>query len=288
MEKTIESLSGDHQMEIHKYLKFLKTKINQSVTRVDNAFSNFKEDKLKEGEMYNTDDVETMTDELQEDVKGTCESEMTNLVRMSGVFIQMLLYQADQQDISLKAEASYIENQSAIENMGALEVLNAVKFKNEVKKQPSRLPTMDRQISDASKAAEFLEMKEENKTLLEKTRKLTEQVTVLLKEKKEVQTELETLRVDFEHSSTLSNMEKKDTESAMQGASQDVLELRETIKQKEAEIKAVEEERDKKVQSSTQFLQMKKLVREKNELIKDLRERLGKYEKLDNLEASDD
>eukprot|EP00357_Protocruzia_adherens_P019312 CAMPEP_0114996466 /NCGR_PEP_ID=MMETSP0216-20121206/14326_1 /TAXON_ID=223996 /ORGANISM="Protocruzia adherens, Strain Boccale" /LENGTH=229 /DNA_ID=CAMNT_0002360673 /DNA_START=227 /DNA_END=916 /DNA_ORIENTATION=- len=229
-----------------------------------------------------------MTDELQEDVKGTCESEMTNLVRMSGVFIQMLLYQADQQDISLKAEASYIENQSAIENMGALEVLNAVKFKNEVKKQPSRLPTMDRQISDASKAAEFLEMKEENKTLLEKTRKLTEQVTVLLKEKKEVQTELETLRVDFEHSSTLSNMEKKDTESAMQGASQDVLELRETIKQKEAEIKAVEEERDKKVQSSTQFLQMKKLVREKNELIKDLRERLGKYEKLDNLEASDD
>lgn len=65
----------------------------------------------------------------------------------------------------------------------------------------------------------------------------------------------------------------------MEGEKLQILEQNENLKQ---ELFNVKDELKKKVSQLTQVTNMKKMIQDKNEKIKDLRTRLGKYENVDD------
>ena len=75
----------------------------------------------------------------------TVRQELETFYRMSGVFIQMLMFEAEQQNTTLRADVNYMENYKALEEIKDFEGLSlktadfSLKKKNTV---GSKLPTI--------------------------------------------------------------------------------------------------------------------------------------------------
>ena len=54
---------------------------------------------------------------IQADIKEVVESELQMFYRMSGVMVQMLMFNAENQKVTLQAEVSHMENYKALEEM---------------------------------------------------------------------------------------------------------------------------------------------------------------------------
>ena len=54
----------------------------------------------------------------------TVRQELEMFYRMSGVFIQMLMYEAEQQNTTLRADVNYMENYKALEEIKDFESLS--------------------------------------------------------------------------------------------------------------------------------------------------------------------
>jgi hypothetical protein len=77
----------------------------------------------------------------------TVRQELETFYRMSGVFIQMLMYEAEQQNTTLRADVNYMENYRALEDIKDFETLSlsgATDFSLTKKKTTAanKLPTL--------------------------------------------------------------------------------------------------------------------------------------------------
>ena len=68
--------------------------------------------------------MEKAFDKLQTEMESTVRAELEMFYRMSGVFIQMLMYDAEQQNSMLRADVNYMENYKALEDIKDFEALS--------------------------------------------------------------------------------------------------------------------------------------------------------------------
>ena len=57
-------------------------------------------------------------------MESTVRQELETFYRMSGVFIQMLMFEAEQQNSTLRADVNYMENYRALEDIKDFEKLS--------------------------------------------------------------------------------------------------------------------------------------------------------------------
>jgi len=62
-------------------------------------------------------------EKLREEIENTVRQELEMFYRMSGVFIQMLMHDAEQQNSTLRADVNYMENYKALEEIKDFEML---------------------------------------------------------------------------------------------------------------------------------------------------------------------
>lgn len=61
---------------------------------------------------------------LKDEMEDVVKAELATFYRMSGVMIQMLMFEAEKQQITLEAEVSYMENYKALEELKDYENLS--------------------------------------------------------------------------------------------------------------------------------------------------------------------
>jgi hypothetical protein len=83
-------LKPEHQNELQKYLQFFKLKRDESLREATIAVDQCKESTLRD-EVYAKQDVEAAINALGDEMKRTLESELQNIIRMSGVYISSLM-----------------------------------------------------------------------------------------------------------------------------------------------------------------------------------------------------
>lgn len=57
-------------------------------------------------------------------MESTVRQELERFYRMSGIYIQMLMYEAEQQNTTLRADINYVENYKALEEIKDFESLS--------------------------------------------------------------------------------------------------------------------------------------------------------------------
>ena len=67
--------------------------------------------------------MEKVLDDIQDELETTFKAELEIFYRMSGVFLQMLMYDAEKQNSTLKGDINYMENYKALEQMKEFENL---------------------------------------------------------------------------------------------------------------------------------------------------------------------
>jgi len=67
--------------------------------------------------------METVLDDMEGEMRTTFRDELEIFYRMSGVFIQMLMYDAEKQNSMIRADVNFMENHKALKDMSEFEDL---------------------------------------------------------------------------------------------------------------------------------------------------------------------
>lgn len=161
------TLSPSHTQEVKKFVDYFELKRKETLSEIQAAFTQVLKSSSKD-EILSWSEVETFINDLKSEVQHTVDSELQNVVYMSGVYIKILMCQAESSNIQLQGDLSFIENEKAIEEMK-----NLGKVPDQPKKLSGRLPTLTANFaSDQQLASKQKELTEERDLL---RRKVNEQ-----------------------------------------------------------------------------------------------------------------
>lgn len=166
------ALNSEHQGELQKYLQFFKLKRGEAVSEANVAIQQCKDSNLRD-EIYSKEDVEQAVDALGEEMKNTLESELQNIVRMSGVYISSLMSQGEKSGLEMKGDVSFLEDHKALEEMKRIETGQKAAplqpLDKPVKTQGARLPTLQAGFNnDPAIVSELNDTKQEVKKIQER------------------------------------------------------------------------------------------------------------------------
>ena len=65
-------------------------------------------------QLFSKQDMEGVLDDMEQEMRNTFKSELEIFYRMSGVFIQMIMYDAEKQKSIIHGDVNYMENYKAL------------------------------------------------------------------------------------------------------------------------------------------------------------------------------
>eukprot|EP00743_Colponemidia_sp_Colp-15_P004213 GILK01004545.1.p1 GENE.GILK01004545.1~~GILK01004545.1.p1 ORF type:complete len:276 (-),score=79.74 GILK01004545.1:138-932(-) len=257
--RSLADLTEAHQEELKRYLHFFKLKREFHLKEVENIVNDFKEDRLLD-DVFSKEEVETLIDNLSATLRNTLQTELQGSSRMSAIYVRQLLASAQSSNVSLHGDTGILEDQRLLEDVAKIESGKHVHTPSTGVSGASRLPTLQSAFNnDPSLLNELNEMKEKNRTLTERYQQMQQQLTALAKAKND-----------------------GDNTAAMEDIQQDMERLRLELERKAEMVEALNSEAQRKLNESTQFQQLKKMIQQKNDQLKDYRARLSRYEQVVN------
>ena len=198
--------------------------------------------------------MEQLLNEMDEEMQGTFKAELEIFYRMSGVFIQMLMFDAEKQNSTVRGDVNFMENYKALQEMKDFEelVMNAdftLEKKQAALMRKSTLPGLGAPIQ-----VEKVVVKDE----------------AVVQENERLQAELQRMKTQLA-STDLEQSIKTQAESLKADEDEEKEQLRKEL----AEVKA---QMELKINQTDAVKNMKKMLQDKNAIIAELREKLEKHE----------
>lgn len=213
--------TDDHSALLKRYLNFFHLKKENAFKEVKMIIKDL-EDEALENHVFTRNDVEAIFKKIYDDVSSTYRNELDRFYKMSGVFVQMLLHDAEKQSANLNAEVSFMENYKALEEIKQFEenkeetVLSLPSMVNKMSKMASKLPS----LLDKKKDEEDLKtLSDENKSLKQKIAFQEQKLIKVLQEKSGLSSDLQSkasesdkLKSELEGNVLMSSTEKTQME----------------------------------------------------------------------------
>jgi len=293
-------LNDVHQQEILNYLKFARYNRNQQLRSVEGSFQDVKDSRLHE-DTFTVDEVSDMLDGLQAIVKGAVESELVNAAHTNVLLLRQLFGQAEKWHLKLQADISELENRKLLEEIAQFEEQEfsggPAKSNLGSLAQKPKLEPLNEGGSAALLHMEISRLKEENEALKNKVKSIEKSAKESLDDRNRLRSDLNQARnqpsaqspqVDDGQVAVLSeritalNASLKEAEEQYQQRTSSVDEELSNTKHYvlalQHELEVLNQEFDKKFSETTQFKNLKKMLEGKNTQLKDMRNRLRKYE----------
>ncbi|KAJ3610966.1 hypothetical protein NHX12_020982 [Muraenolepis orangiensis] len=267
-------------------------------------------------EAFTVDEVREMLEGLQAVVVGEVETELINTAHTNVLLLRQLFSQADKFYLRLQSDISELENRDLLEQVAEFEKTDfktTNKTTQEISK-PKLAPLNEGGVSELLKK-EITRLQEENEKLKGRLRNLESQAMSVLDEKTKAERALKDLRMvqgdqqvpdflpgpggpnlllllsgalpdqdqdqdlestvaalreDYERSLDVSAASQKDLQQNLVTAKHELLHVREQLAMAEKEL-------DRKFQQTAAYRNMKEMLTNKNEQIKDIRKRLQSF-----------
>eukprot|EP01035_Chromulina_nebulosa_P021021 gene21021-27244_t len=197
--------------------------------------------------MFSKDDVDDYSDYLNSAIRSIITAEISAIINMSALAVSQLLEHAQNRGLELDLETGQLENQLLIE---AVEKMTLDALPKTAKKPLTNISS----FRDEAKA-----VKDESNRLDQSNKDLQSQLNDLRIKLVEAQRTIRELSTETKSTSTTET--SSDRYRALQ-----------------IELQEAREENNKRVSETNQFLQMRKLMQTQSAKIRDLRNRLQRYE----------
>jgi len=67
--------------------------------------------------LFSKDEMLEVLDDMQQEMRTTFKSELEMFYRMSGIMMQMIMFDAEKQNSTIRADVNYMENYKALQEM---------------------------------------------------------------------------------------------------------------------------------------------------------------------------
>mmetsp|Transcript_32363 Transcript_32363/g.79892 ORF Transcript_32363/g.79892 Transcript_32363/m.79892 type:complete len:305 (+) Transcript_32363:225-1139(+) len=149
------NIGSESELQLQAYLRFAKAKRDENVREVDLAFSDVREFKMEDS-VYTKDDVKVMINEANEEVKNTVEKELVNNAYVTGVLLKSLFAQAEEGGVELTIDTNKLEDMVLLQDVKAIEKVALSRPASDfvrVPKGPTQRKTLTKVPSMAPEAA---------------------------------------------------------------------------------------------------------------------------------------
>eukprot|EP01004_Peranema_trichophorum_P005839 NODE_4683_length_1130_cov_103.683217_g4155_i0.p1 GENE.NODE_4683_length_1130_cov_103.683217_g4155_i0~~NODE_4683_length_1130_cov_103.683217_g4155_i0.p1 ORF type:complete len:299 (+),score=77.45 NODE_4683_length_1130_cov_103.683217_g4155_i0:77-973(+) len=276
-EDLLKTLSQESKDTFQKYFTWAKRKRTLHIKDVEREFAEFKNASLID-DTYNRADVIGLLNDLLAILKVTIDKEQKDTDQAFAEVIRQFLTASESQQVSLHLDLAQLDNPVALGRAYGLEKALGDKLPGlslaaplSAKPKPSALAPISATPVPTGPSEREKELEEERERLTEKLNKIQQQYTTMMQEKSKLNQEL--LKMKELSQSTVSSDALK-----VKGLEQIIEELKSQLDLKETELSTTQKEFTGKLSESQQFRTLKKLLAQKTQHVKTLRDKLSKYE----------
>ena len=278
------NLNSLHKELFTKYITFIKNKQNKFIKEVNSYIDDFHTNNVTEM-MYGKDDIDEMFVKIQEYIQKSMDKEIGYYLNMNAIFVQLLLHNAEKQTVTLQVETSQVENMNNINEMNEFinQLSNLTLSEN---KNGSKLGKLDSISSTVNLIENYETLKHDNDILNERNKILENKIELIQNENTNLNNinsqnskEIETLRNEIKTlSSSITNQNSGDNKELLNKFEEECKISKKNYEEQMKKYQELLKEFDKKVNESTQFKTLKKILQEKNTLIVQLKTKIAKFE----------
>ncbi|XP_078487381.1 leucine zipper transcription factor-like protein 1 [Ciona intestinalis] len=238
-----------------------------------------------------------MLDGLLSVVRGEMEAELLNASHTSVLQLRQILSQAEKWHLKLCSDISELENRELLEQIADFEEQElSLSGSSDFKPLP-KLEPLNESGGVALLQMEIERLKEENERLNERSKSFEKHATKCVEDNKAMQKQIKELGakpIAAVDNSSVSELETKlkamkadfsesmDSKSALNEAlAADLTSTKHDLLKVKEQLEMAEKDLEKKFRETGAFRNLRDMLAKKNEQLKELRKKLGKYEQTD-------
>jgi hypothetical protein len=272
-------LNDVHKAQISRFITFFKGKRERLLSDRERDKSDFICDRLSdEGAIFNSQDVQDLIEAYHAQLIGQVRESVDEMTGNSAVYMSQLFAQAEQVGFSLDtADILSCEDHSRADQIAAL--ANQGMAPLPAPMQKPMLPSLSQAGPDPAMMAKLQEMEHENGQMRQRYQQMQEEVSKLLTERSSLSQELE--KVNFNFAQVVEQMQQMSPDAAN---SINVVEVQNSLAHTQAHLEAKQSECDQMRQDlsqrlgdSSQFKELKAIVKKKSEEVKQMRQVLAQH-----------
>ncbi|XP_076043955.1 leucine zipper transcription factor-like protein 1 [Oratosquilla oratoria] len=304
-------LNDHHQSQVLGYLRFCKYQRAQRLRSIEACFQDVKETRLNE-DNYTSDEVSELLDSLSSVVYAEVEGELLHASHTNSVLLSDLFAQAQKWHLNLHSDTSNLEDKEMLQEVKHLEdrSLQGRPIDCPAQRPPTLAPLTEGEGPAALLQNRIQVLTEENDKLTQALKVLEDKANDAVKEKTQMGLRLRSIEEDLrslkgrtsdqpsaEEMALLSDEVEKmrlEISSNQQMHETEQQQLSNTLKDTKKQLQAVqsqlhlaEKELERKFYQTGAYLNLRKLLNNKNEQIKVLRSKLVNYEPDDDAPVED-
>eukprot|EP00448_Togula_jolla_P039204 CAMPEP_0170625412 /NCGR_PEP_ID=MMETSP0224-20130122/30742_1 /TAXON_ID=285029 /ORGANISM="Togula jolla, Strain CCCM 725" /LENGTH=293 /DNA_ID=CAMNT_0010951979 /DNA_START=3 /DNA_END=884 /DNA_ORIENTATION=- len=273
-------LNEIHSAQAARFLSFFKGKATAAVSEGDAAKANFASDYLSDEErIYNKNDVEGILGAYHTQMTAFFREHLENSANLSAVYICQLFAQAEQAGMSLQLDdISFVEDQSRLNQLSGLAALHGAPPL--APKPKATLPTLGSGgTADPAILQELQDVKEDNRQMKDRYQLMQTELSGLLKERSTLNGELEKVKSNFKQLLTKTHESNPEGAASQNAAEIErvLLETQASLDQKNAECDSMRKDLSQRLGDSSQFRDLKAIVKRKSDEIKELKALLAAH-----------
>lgn len=281
------ALNEVHKAQIQRFVTFFKGKRERLLSDRESEKEEFKTDRLDDGAIFNAHDVVDLIDTYHATIIGSIREELENVINLSAVYISQIFAQAETQFGALLdgADVCMIEDQNSVGAITALVQSGAAPAP--LTKRVTGLAPIDPSAgssgtADIAMATELQDLKEENRQLSERYLMMQKETSALLQERSTLSAELDQVKANFQtlraHMHAL-NPECSNNGTVIGANAEDIGRqldnTKATLDLRTAERDQMTKELNKRLGDSSQFKELKAIVKKKSDEVKVLKRYLA-------------
>mmetsp|Transcript_52546 Transcript_52546/g.97285 ORF Transcript_52546/g.97285 Transcript_52546/m.97285 type:complete len:286 (+) Transcript_52546:76-933(+) len=265
-------LNPAHKAQVSRFISFFKGKRERLIADSEAEKNDFKTDRLLDDSIvFNKNDVAQLLDSFHQQAMATVREDMEYIINLSAVYIAQILSQAEQTGLTLDtADVAALEEKNRVEQINSYAALGQVP---PARGRSGALPA----LVPAGAAADAItqenaNLKEENRQMRDRYQSMQTQVSDLLRERAQLSGELEQVRASVQQvrqevpqSATAYQLEQilGNTKAALDAKIQENEQMRSDL--------------NSRLGDSSQFGQLKAIIKKKNDEVKMLRAHMTQY-----------
>lgn len=264
-------LNDIHKLQVSRYMAFFKGKRERLISDRMGELTDFKSDRLSDDQaIFNSRDVESLLDVAQTQALAGVREEVEAIINLSAVYLSQVLLQAETGNMTLDgADVANIEGQNRVDQIAMLAMSGQAPQALQKRQQTGSLQPLEE--APPAAMAELMALKETNRQMLDRYQSMQTQVSELLRERSALSGELDKVRTNF---AQLHGHMTAEAQASQQAADiqRSLNESKHSLEQKNTQVVQMQEELQKRLGDSTQFRDLKAIVKKKNDEVKLLKQ----------------
>lgn len=267
-------LSAEHQNQVARYIHFFKGKRERLLADRGMEKDEFTGDRLADSSaIFNHSDVEDLINQYHATMIGALREELAQIIDLSAVYVSQLLAQAQNFGIVLDSvDVSLVEDQNRI---GAVKALGGGAAPPPAPQRPTltQLAPVQASGTDLAMVQEVQDLKEDNRKIQERYQKMQSETSSLLQERSALSAQLTNVQANFEAFRQQVNSAGLDSGSSanVHQIEASLSETRGLLDAKSAECARLNQDVNQRLGDSSQFKELKAIVKKKSDEVKVLR-----------------